>query len=52
VYISRNGLHAPCCPVDLEEAVAELVALARQGEESSVMAKLKEIVPSYGVPQK
>jgi FlaA1/EpsC-like NDP-sugar epimerase len=52
VYISRNGLHAPCCPVDLEEAVAELVALARQGEESSVMAKLKEIVPSYDVPQK
>jgi hypothetical protein len=33
--------------VDLEQAVEELIPLARQGDEGRIRTKLKEIVPEY-----
>ena len=47
IFISRNGVDYPVCPIDLKQAVEDLVALSRQGDEGMVRAKLKEIVPEY-----
>lgn len=47
VYVSRNGKHASPCPVPLEQSVAELVDLARRGDEGCLRAKLHQIVPEY-----
>ncbi len=38
------------CPADLEEVVEGLVALARQGDEAQIRARLREIVPGYEPP--
>jgi FlaA1/EpsC-like NDP-sugar epimerase len=47
VFVSRNGKHGLPCPVPLEDAVAELVAVARRGDEARIRAKLHQIVPEY-----
>jgi len=47
IFISRNGARSPSCPVDLDQATEELVALAQQSDDDRVRAKLKEIVPEY-----
>ncbi|MBU0490778.1 MAG: polysaccharide biosynthesis protein [Chloroflexi bacterium] len=47
VFISRNGAQARACPVNVAPAVRELIALAQQGSERQVRAKLCEIVPEY-----
>jgi len=47
IFISHNCDGNPVCPVDLEQAVDELIGLARQGDDGLVRAKLKEIVPEY-----
>ncbi|MGQ9600810.1 MAG: polysaccharide biosynthesis protein [Anaerolineae bacterium] len=43
---SLNGTGGWNC-VDLETAVQELIALARQGDERQIRAKLQELVPHY-----
>jgi FlaA1/EpsC-like NDP-sugar epimerase len=47
VFISHNGLQVLARLADLEQAVAELIALARHGDPLQIQAKLKEIVPEY-----
>jgi len=47
IFVSRNGEHCPGCPVDLEEALQELLDLARRGDERQIRGKLQEIVPEY-----
>jgi len=47
IFISHNSGHAPGWPVNLEQMVEELIALARQGDERQVRAKLTEIVPEF-----
>jgi len=47
IFISHNSGHAPGWPVNLEQMVEELIALAQQGDERQVRAKLTEIVPEF-----
>jgi FlaA1/EpsC-like NDP-sugar epimerase len=47
IFASLNGLNGLSSGVDLEQAVEELIPLARQGDEGRIRTKLKEIVPEY-----
>jgi FlaA1/EpsC-like NDP-sugar epimerase len=47
VLVSRRASESLDCPVEVEEAVVELGDLARAGNSDGVLAKLREIVPSY-----
>ena len=47
VFILHNCTKATAQPVDFERAVAELIEMARSGDDSQIRAKLQEIVPEY-----
>jgi FlaA1/EpsC-like NDP-sugar epimerase len=47
VFVAPNGGRPPAWSADLEDAVADLIALAHRGDDAQVRAKLSEIVPEY-----
>jgi FlaA1/EpsC-like NDP-sugar epimerase len=50
VLVSRRISEGLGCPVEVEQAVMELGDLTRTGDSDDVLAKLREIVPSYAPP--
>jgi len=47
IFISRNGSQDSHYPVDLDKAVAELIELAHQGQDTLIREALRQIVPEY-----
>jgi FlaA1/EpsC-like NDP-sugar epimerase len=47
VFILHNGAMSSGPSPDLQQCVAELLTLAREGEDLQIRAKLRELVPEY-----
>jgi FlaA1/EpsC-like NDP-sugar epimerase len=47
IFVSQNGLHGLASAADVEQAIDDLLPLARRGTEDQIRARLKELVPEY-----